>query len=407
MSVIRPRPPADPLGLQALDADGRPWEPGPLAGRLAQARAAVLAEPAGFDIARRTLADYDSSRLQSGLFAVLGAARRIRDAVDRLVIVAGGGLGPATQLLVASCCHPFHDQLSRGERGGRPRLSWLDGRSSNDELHGLLDVVAPPGRSLEEEEPRLPPRAVAPLLTTAREIFVLGQPAPEPDLLQRWAIFAADAPADDDELVEVVQILRAAAGASPHRDSCPFLAVTAPGSRLARLAQTTGCQEWFGDVPLVDTSLGLFTAAGLLPAAIAGIDVVQVLKGAAAMLLRFVEAPIESNPVLADAAVVSAASARGLPGRRFVADGRVLGQLNAWQRQVRPCLVADAAVVSRIGIGESRRNTGRIPAPVAVGGAEPIAITILLPRLDEHAIGQLFQLLILSAAVEKQLRHAV
>lgn len=35
------------------------------------------------------------------------------------------------------------------------------------------------------------------------------------------------------------------------------------------------------------------------------------------------------------------------------------------------------------------------------------AVTIRLPRLDEHALGQLLQLLSLSAAVEERLRQAV
>ena len=143
MSVLRPRPPEEPLGYELADAAAV----ADLAPRLEAARDTILRDPAAVDLATRTLADYDTARPASDLFAILAAARDIRDTVDRLVVVAGGTIGPATRLLAASCCHPFHDQLGRGERGGRPRLSWLDGRSDNDTIQGLLDLAARPAGS--------------------------------------------------------------------------------------------------------------------------------------------------------------------------------------------------------------------------------------------------------------------
>jgi glucose-6-phosphate isomerase len=47
----------------------------------------------------------------------------------------------------------------------------------------------------------------------------------------------------------------------------------------------------------------VFTAAGLLPAAVMGLDVRAMLLGAAAMTKRFLEEPFERNPVLQYAAV--------------------------------------------------------------------------------------------------------
>ena len=408
MSVIRPRHPADPLGLEA--AGTGPWEPGSLAKYLAEARAAVMATPAGLDLAQALLAEYDTRRPESRLFTLLRVARRIREAVDRLVIVAGGAVGPATRLFADACCHPFHNQLTRGERGGRPRLFWLDGRSGNDELYGLLDVVAPSGR----------PRGG--------------------DLLDRWAVLAADAPRDDVGNHAVVQFLlaagtgSAASGGAAHKPSvgCQFVAVTAPSSRLAGLAETLGCGEWVRDVAGIDAPLGVFTAAGLLPAAIAGIDVVQLLKGAAAMWLRFTEAPVEVNPVLIDAACCLEAGAETSPERRFAGGGRALASLAEWHHHIRPCSRAAGLFVSRIIVAASRRDQRGLP-PFPAGGdpAEPepnagcgersapalmpcpgedspaAAVTIRLPRLDEHALGQLLQLLSLSAAVEERLRQAV
>ena len=47
----------------------------------------------------------------------------------------------------------------------------------------------------------------------------------------------------------------------------------------------------------------VFTAAGLLPAAVMGLDARALLLGAAAMTKRFLEEPFERNPVLQYAAV--------------------------------------------------------------------------------------------------------
>ena len=428
MSVIRPRHPEDPLGHEATGPDGGLWKPGSLAGPLAEARGSLLAEPADTDLPRRLLAEYDTRRSESRLFAVLAEARRIRDLVDRLVVVSGGGhtsgggIAAGTRLLVDCCCHPFHDQLPRGERGGRPRLTWIDGRFDNDRLHGLLDLIAPAGR------------------------------CPSDDLLERWAILAIELPREDlprddlprDDLPRddlpgfatlrlLLATLLGRGDAGRNRVSERFVAVAAAGSRLTALAQALECRGRFTAEPELDSPAGLFTTAGLLPAAIAGIDVVQLLKGAAAMLVRFAEAPQVDNPVLADAATCVAARAAGLPGRSFSGGGRHLAELAAWQGDIRPVFAGAAAFVTHLSVGVPRRGRLVLPGLEAAATSdgldelvghtwpERVAVTpfpeplpspgplpgptatIRLPRLDEHAVGQLLQLLVLSSAVERRL----
>ena len=370
MSVLRPRPPEDPL---AYDVGG--WSPGPLADRLAAIRDRLVAAPGDLGLAPRTLEEYDTRRPESRLFAILSAARHVREAVDRLVIVAGGSLGPATRLLAASCCHPFHDQLPRGERGGRPRLSWLDGRSGNDTLQGLLDVVAPPGG----------PRA--------------------DDLLDRWAIMPVDLPPLEPRqtAIEALLLARLAAsvGDEPARLAERVVPIApGPGAGVP-LAERLGCPLRFTTEAGLGSACGVFTAGGLLPAAVAGIDVVQLLKGAAAMLRRFAEAPVAENPALADGAIAFEAAHSGrATGRLFLGAEPWMSPLGEWHAVVRPAPAGAAAVVTRLGSGEPRRD--RI-----VESLSDEAAAISLPRVDEHAIGQLLQLLMLSAAVERRLLEAV
>ena len=166
MSVIRPKPPEDPIQYDpsAVFAAGTVSRAslGALAARLDAARTESLADldrwrgggakagealdPAFIDLPERLLADYNTKRPESELFAILQTARRIRDAVDRVVVLGIGGSYMGTRALFEACCHPFHNELPRGERGGRPRLSFEGFNMDNDSVQGLLDLVAPHGK---------------------------------------------------------------------------------------------------------------------------------------------------------------------------------------------------------------------------------------------------------------------
>jgi hypothetical protein len=103
----------------------------------------------------------------------------------------------------------------------------------------------------------------------------------------------------------------------------------------------------------------------------------------------------------------------GRPARRFAVDDRCLESLAPWHRWLRPSGLADAGFVTRIAGGAARRARPSDPASAELVSeiteppAEPAAITIRLPRIDEHSVGQLLQLLALSAAVEEHLRRGV
>ena len=145
------------------------------------------------------------------------------------------------------------------------------------------------------------------------------------------------------------------------------------------------------------------------------------------MLRRFAEAPVAENPPLIDAAVAhQAAGERAAHGRRFIGDQgwrSLFGQLHAaaW-----PSPLEAAGVVTRLISSEPRRERLVVPPPAGEPSSDSAALTwgqlvatvyqpvageaaatIRLPRVDEHAIGQLLQLCILSAAVEERLREGV
>ena len=48
----------------------------------------------------------------------------------------------APRALLEACCHPYHNELSREARKGRPRIYFEGNNVDNDAVAGLLDVLA-------------------------------------------------------------------------------------------------------------------------------------------------------------------------------------------------------------------------------------------------------------------------
>lgn len=387
MSVIRPRPPTDPIGhvVSGEVCGGTGTASGPrwrgVLERLDDVRRRM---PAASPVSR-VLADYGtlgvrSDRRRSALHATLEAARRVRDEVDLVVVVADAPARAVTDLLLSTCCHPFHDLLPRAERGGRPRMIALGPDDDDDRVQGALDVAASgPGDRLGDSWAIVlagpcggaRARACGALLASAggRARFASASGIPGPAAMIVAA--GADAPGPEED---------------PR-----FVRVALPGD---------------GD------GAGAAEFAALLPAAIAGIDVVRLLEGAAAMERRFVEAPGDCNPVLgcAAAALVAAASLSAPPRarRRFAAPSGWRG-LERWHESLSPDDGHGTGgwfFTTAVEVRGCRRSpfAAANPGP-PTERTSPAIDRIDLPRTDEHAVGQLLALLRLSAAVEAEARR--
>ena len=455
MSVVRPQPPEDPIHYDpaatftagtvspaALDA---------LAPRLDAARAESLADvgrwrkggtragevldPAFIDLPDRLLAAYKADRTSSELFAILQAARRIREAVDRVIVLGIGGSYMGTRALFEALCHPFHNELPRGERGGRPRLSFEGFNVDNDSAQGLLDLVAPAGKPRSD------------------------------DLLDRWAMLVVSKSGGTLETAVATRLFLAklaeAVGGDHKRLAELVVPVTGKTGKLAALAKAIGCPDVFDIPDGVGGRFSVFTAVGLLPAAIVGIDVVQLLEGAAAMNRRFREAPVAENPVLRFVGMCHLAEEAGATIRVLSSWSNRLEAVGLWYDQLlseslgkdekgaTPLTVVTPRdlhsrgqqhqegrrdkLITNLVVGEPRRD--RLAVPKLAGGAAnedqlddmagktwPEILTaatggtneayaqatrptadIVLPRIDEHAVGQLLQMLMLATVVEGRL----
>jgi glucose-6-phosphate isomerase len=260
--------------------------------RLLQVRSQVVAEremqqappelqplEAGFiDLPQKTLDAYRRYGETSELGRVIRHAGWLREQADRVVVLGSGGsvLGARALIEALGACH--HNELPPEKRLGTPRLYFEGNGIDNDAFQDLLDL--------------------------------LENTCVDPELREeRWGVIVVSKSGDTLETAAAHRVLsRSAAeyyGSRSPRLRQLFVPVTGTTGRLRELCQADGYSD--GDILTIPDSVGsrfaVLTPAGLLPAAVMGLDVRALLLGAAAMTRRFLEEPFDRNPVLQYAAV--------------------------------------------------------------------------------------------------------
>ena len=387
---------------------------------------------AGFiDLPDRLLADYRAQRERSELGRILATAKRISEQVDRLVVLGIGGSYMGARALFESCCHPYHNELSRGDRGGRPRVSFEGNNVDNDASQGLLDVLG-------------------------RERVATG-------VEDRWAIAVISKSGGTLETAaafrQFLAALRQSCGRDPAKLAQLVVPVTGASGKLFDLSKALGCPEVFDIPDGVGGRFSIFTAVGLLPAAVLGLDIVALLNGAAAMNTRFKSAPQGENPVLDYVAVchlmeqlngatirVLSTWSKGLEAAGLWYDQLLSESLGKAGQGATPItvvntrdlhsrgqqhqegrrdklitnVIVDNVRRDRLAIGRSDLDQDQLNSLAAKTLPDVMAAAIQgtnqayaedarptadlhLPRLDEHAMGQFFQMMMLATVVEGRL----
>ncbi|MFM2095397.1 MAG: Glucose-6-phosphate isomerase, partial [Planctomycetota bacterium] len=268
------------------------------------ARARALIE-----LPRATLSAYTTDRPQSHLFALLRSAAAVRDLVDRIVVIADARSVQAVRMLIDCCCDPFFNELTRGERGSRPRFSALVDPSDIEQVNGLLRLVTrrPWGHDVDDHW----------------GVVVLRDTS-EPEI------------AGMDALIErVTESLQQHAG--PDRWKKRWLLVADEDDRWCKWAKQHECREVFTSqgewcdsktVPAFYSS-GLMLASGLL-----GIDVVKLLEGAVQVSDEYAQGPVVESLAwqYTAMAAVLAESGHGTPW--LSAEGQALQSCAQWLESV-------------------------------------------------------------------------
>jgi len=211
----------------------------------------------------KILSEYRADRYKSELGQILKTANRLQSSVEAIVVLGIGGSYMGTRALMDACCEPYYNELSKAERGGRPQLYFAGNHLDNDALQGVLGRL----------------RAVTPE--------------------GNWGIIVISKSGETLETAVAFRMLLDLLKQQCTNDLPDFVVpITGKTGSLNQMAAELGCTSVFRVPEGVGGRFSLFSAVGLLPAATIGLDVVQLLQGAADMNEIFRTAEISSNPPL-------------------------------------------------------------------------------------------------------------
>jgi glucose-6-phosphate isomerase len=238
----------------------------------------VPLDSAFIDLPGKLLESYRRKGDDSELGRILNAAAKLREDVDRVVVLGIGGSYLGAKALYDALCPTYHNELPERMRMGRPRLYFEGNNVDNDSLQDLLDLfeatcVDP---NLKEE---------------------------------RWGAVVVSKSGGTMETAAAYRVIRNELaryyGNTPETIVQRVVPVTGPTGKLRDLCVKDGFEP--NEILTIPDGVGgrfsVFTAVGLVPAAIVGLDVQALLLGASSMTQRFLSEPFERNPVLQYAAI--------------------------------------------------------------------------------------------------------
>lgn len=355
---------------------------------------------------------------------ITAAGDRLAKEVDRVLVLGIGGSYMGARALFEACCHPYHNEISRNRRGGRPRIYFEGNNADNDAVQGLLDLVEG---------------------SDDWGIIVISKSGGTLETAVAFRVF--------------LDALRKSCAGDMEKVRRRVIPVTGETGRLRDLANALGCTDIFPIPDGVGGRFSILSAVGLLPATVMGLDVQHLLEGAAAMNERFRTAPPLDNPVLDYVGISRMMEVRRNATIRVLSTwGKGLESAGLWYDQLlseslgkngqgaTPLTVVNTRDLHSRGQQhqEGRRDKLITNLVVEHAAREPVAIersefdqdklnslsgktlpeilnaayvgtnqayaedyrrtaTIRLPRLDEGSLGQFFQMLMLATVVEGRL----
>lgn len=385
---------------------------------------------AGFiQLPHELLLDAETNGDDSQLERIEEAANRLRGNVDNVVLLGIGGSYMGMRALFEALCHPYHNELDRSQRNGNPRLYYEGNNLDNDAITGLLQLIKDRCRDRD-------------------------------NISQRWGIIVISKSGGTLETAAAFRLFRQALeeyyGADSDNSRLTVIPVTGATGKLRRLSESRQYPSVFSIPDDVGGRFSIFTHVGLVPAAALGMDVRRLLKGAADMTDSFRTAPVGSNRVLDYVATCHAFERdHGLSIRVMSMWGKRLEALGLWydqllseslgkrERGATPITAVNTRDLHSRGQQHQEGARDKLITNVTIANASTTAVVlpefaddfdqlnqhagktipnllsaafrgtnqayaddnrptadIVLPQLDEYALGQLFQMLMLATVVE-------
>lgn len=386
------------------------------------------------DLPQKLLDQFRRKGDASELGKINRIAQRIRDNCDRFIILGIGGSYLGAKSLFESLCHTYHNEMPPKLRMNKPRIYFEGNNVDNDALQDLIELIDN--------------TCVDPSIAEERYgVAVISKSGGTLETAAAYRVFRGEMAKTYGPKSEYFKAL--------------IVPITGPKGRLRDLCRADGFDD--DDVLTIPDDIGgrysVFTAVGLLPAAVMGLDVRALLLGAATMTKRFLEEPFERNPVLQFAAVnylmmedakkptrVMAVWSKKLESVGFWYDQLLSESLGKQGRGPTPITVVQSRDLHSRGqqhqdgmrdksinnlfvrtakhqpvmIGMADRNEDDLNSISRKGYPDLMAAAfegtnqayaecarptadIILPTLSEHTIGQLLQMLMLATAVEGRL----
>jgi glucose-6-phosphate isomerase len=381
---------------------------------------------AGFvELPERLLAEQHETGQASELTRIKAAADRLAGIVDTVVVLGIGGSYMGARALLEACCHAYYNEVEPTMRRGRPRMYFEGDNVDND---ALLDLV----RLLESRG-------------------------------DRWGLVVISKSGGTLETAAAFRILlrelRGTLGKQASQLGEFVLPVTGTSGKLFELANALHCREMFEVPEGVGGRFSVLSAVGLLPAALLGLDVGKLLRGAVAVNEHYRAAGPAENIVLQYVGVCHLLEERrGCHVRVLSTWGKRLEALGLWYDQLlaeslgkqergalpitvvntrdlhsrgqqhqegpRDKLITNVIVeaprsepvligrsdLDQDGLNELAHKTLPEILAAAIAGTNqayrdvnrPTA-DLRLPQLDEYTLGQLFQMFMLATVTEGRL----
>ena len=341
---------------------------------------------------------YQDTREASPLGQVFDIGTSLHDHIDAVIVVGTAAATAAARAVFHACCDPYHNELSRADRGSRPRIYFAgdqlnSNRFDNDRLASLL-------HRLDQKDFRDSPSE------------------------RRWAMVVLD-PIDSAEK-DTFKVLRDLSTKHERALDPPrIFPIVNPGSWLDLETQRIGCGQRF----VRDAALGLpqqtLSFDSLLPAAMLGLDCIKLLEGAVMMNQHFETAVPDQNVVMQFVAAHELLSQRrSIDRRQFHVWPSALDWLPSWyqrlgdhasdQRRSKPVVTHVVASRSRYDPITIPSDTGDVHDGNVLGrmhaaldqrvladrSEQRPALILHLPTIDTRVLGQLFQMLLIASTLE-------
>lgn len=358
----------------------------------------------------------------------------LRRELDLLLVLGIGGSYMGMRALFEALRNPYHNEINRLERNDQPRLYFEGNNVDNDAIQAMLSMLR-------------------------------SQYSNSADPTNRWGTVVISKSGGTLETALAFRIFRKELedyyGADSEEAKKYIVPVTGETGKLRNVSNAKGYPSVFPIPDGVGGRFSIFTAVGLVPAAAMGMDLEQLLQGAADMTERCRTAKIGENPVLDYVAVCHLhekhhnAKTRVLStwGKKLEAVGLWYDQLLAeslgkQDRGALPLTIVNTRDLHSRGqqhqegapdklitnIWVENCDTEPIPMPTvpeeanhdqlndlegktvpdvlsaafngtnkAYADVDRPTADIILPKINEYTLGQLFQMLMLATAVEGRL----